>query len=494
MSHPSNRYRIVLTALGLLASLVVFAMPGALAQSPSPSATPTASPSPSPTAAPTSSPSATASPTSSPAPTSSPTGPPPAPGTSDLTVASSSNKLLAQVGDRVNFEVTVTNNGSAPADVVVIDEVPAEMDVLSVPIVPAADSIQLGRTPQGEDIVWVLENLRAGRTARLPWSATAASAGDLEAVNSVEARSAGETTRVADRTYLAAGGDIDSRGHGKAQVMRTIVRRVQVTVPSSGEVTGAPAVLPLTGADVTGVWTVALAAIVAGVLFMMGTSRDRRRRRMALAAVALIVLAACTSTPEDEAAEPSPAPSPTVEDEVRGQQIRRGDGNQNGAPADDAATDITDEPVAVPDAGQPVEVVTRRVVEVVPVERPVVSQETRSGDNSISFQWDADAREVITATSGTSFSNQPSTLTTSLDFDARGLASDITLINSGDDLLRVDGHFELDVISGGNVIARLRSEGVDVVLRKQGRATVAFEYLLPSGDYTTHARFEADGS
>jgi hypothetical protein len=137
-----------------------------------------------------------------------------------------------------------------------------------------------------------------------------------------------------------------------------------------------------------------------------------------------------------------------------------------------------------------------RVVRVVTTELedlPVETQESRAGDNTISFGWDEAAGGVTSASSGTRFvRGRGSELLTDLSSSADEIVNRLTLRNTLEATrLAVKGRLVHEVYSGGRLVARLRSEPIDVVLAPGGEVVARFSYLLPTGDYVVQAAFEA---
>jgi uncharacterized repeat protein (TIGR01451 family) len=451
------------------------------------SQSPAASPTPSPTR------SATPSATPTPQPSSHPDETPPG----DLSVSTSSRELLVQVGDVIHYRVTVTNPGPDNADDVAIhNDVPPEVDVISVPISPRADAIQLGRTPDGEDIDWVINDLGAGRSVTFTWTGRAAVAGDLAALNRVQARGANRAaTSDSSETFLGVREGVTT-DNPKPQ---TITKKVVVF--GTRIVSGAPgapgSILPVTGFDPSRFLSLA-GLMVAGGLCLIAIARMQNRRlSWTVTSIALVaIMTACVSTPDEPSARPQPdTTSPVEGDEAEDEPKDRVKGTRIVREGAEDLLDETDDDVAAPPVSEaPVVETVRsvRIVEIAPEDLAVTELDSRLGDNAMSYTWDEDAGITQAASSIRFGEDQPANIITSLSVGARGIDVDVTITNLSDDK-RLSMHGRIvHIVSGtSGEIARFESEEIDLVLEPNGSTTVSFEYLLPSGDYGASSAFEA---
>ena len=451
--------------------------------SPTSSGTPSASPSPSPSST----------------PPSKPDGDPAGPATT-LDLDTSVSEILVEVGGTFRYTVTVRNTGDEPLEgVIVVDEVAPEVDVVSVPISDDVDAVQLGRSPRGEDIVWNVGHMRAGEEITLEWTARAASAGDLMAVNEVSAEAEKIPSRSASSTtFLASDEGVRAANPKAAPVTKKVVvlgTRL-VRAPSSDG-----AALPITGMEVI---PYLLAAAVLIGLGSVLNSRGRRRSRVAIGAmVALLVLSACvTSAPQDEAAEPrdeevtetEPEPDPKPSDQVLGKRLTRSP--EEAAQDEVEGEDVTEATEEVAEAAP--EFITEQVREVktvvVPPEELVSGPlASRDGDNQMSFDWDLDTRTIPTAASSVMFFPEATTeLMTSLEVEGDAISVVVTLTNISDEPIDVSGRL-VHIVSGADgEIAEFTSEPIDMILNPDGDVKAEFSYLLPTGSYSAASAFRAN--
>ncbi|MDQ3981902.1 MAG: hypothetical protein M3271_04390, partial [Actinomycetota bacterium] len=124
---------------------------------------------------------------------------------------------------------------------------------------------------------------------------------------------------------------------------------------------------------------------------------------------------------------------------------------------------------------------------------PVTSQGSRAGDNTISFGWDEAAGGVTSASSGRRLvRGATSELLTDLASRGGAIVNELTLRNTAEAArVSVEGRLVHEVYSGSKLVARLKSEPIDVVLAPGGEVVARFSYLLPAGDYMVQAAFEA---
>jgi uncharacterized repeat protein (TIGR01451 family) len=440
-------------------------------------------------------------------------------GVGTLTVSSRTRSVLAQVGDMVHYEVTVSNEGDEDLEnVLVVDVAPQEIDVFSVDIVDEVEAVQIGESGGRHDIVWNVGSLPAGTSVRLPWDGRAAQAGDLRAVNSVRGLvGTTETTRSTSESFLGAEGARDVENPPFEPIEKKIVTFEDPG--TAGEVAQRAAtqpgvVLPFTGTSVSSLLLAAVLLVFGGLLLLVGAQLVAPESRKAVAAAILagLIGAACVSSGDDPAGDAAPQASPRV----KGERIVRGESPEPEAetpvpatppPSPTATataaptappTTTTPPPVvaAPPTAPVPVDPAPVRVVRVVTTELedlPVETQESRDGDNTISFGWDEAAGGVTSASSGTRFvRGSGSELLTDLSSNGGAIVNRLTLRNTREAArLSVEGRLVHEVYSGSTLVARLRSEPVDVVLAPGGAVVARFSYLLPAGDYVVQTSFEA---
>ena len=448
-------------------------------------------------ATPTTSPTASATPTAQ--PSTSPTAAPPG----DLTVSTSSRELLVQVGDVIHYEVTVTNNGAdAAQDVAIHNDVAPEVDVISVPISPRADAIQLGRTPDGEDIDWVINDLGPGRTVTFTWTGKAAVAGDLAALNQVEARGKNRPAAAdSAETFLGVRKGMTTDNPRPKPITKKVVVLGTRIVSGEAAAEGAPGgILPATGFDVSRFLSIA-GLLLAGGLCLIAIARMKNRRlSWTLTSIALVaVMTACVSTPEDPSARaPQDNGSPVDQDgddkepkepkdKVKGKQLVR-DGSEGtvGETADDVAAPAASEAPVVET------VRTVETVEVAPEDLPTIELDSRPGDNAMTYTWDEAAGITQAASSIRFVEGQAASIITGVSVGGRGIEVAVTLTNLSErERLVVRGRIVHIVSGDSGEIARFESEEIDLVLEPKGSTTVGFEYLLPSGDYGASSSFEA---
>jgi hypothetical protein len=399
----------------------------------------------------------------------------------------------------------VANPGGTSIDgLTVTDIVPDELDVTGVPIVDAASAINLISIGSDEQIVWTIDELHPGAQVTLPWNASVSTTGDLVAMNEATATTEDSTARAAQNVYLARSSAPEVHGSTSAAAPATqtkkVIRYEQRRIPAGS----APAVIPFTGAPVWGWMVLALALIVVGAAF----TRVRRSPLILCGLLALVLMAACTNAGQDpsagaptRSARPSPEGS-TSEDEVLGTRIHR---NSNGSPADgsatdgsstDAAADATAADTTAPQIPEPqedlVQVVSVPVV--VEVESQPASEVLTSieGDNFVTFSWDEMDRQVTDAASSRTLSRAASaTLLSELSTASPSIAPSVELVNLSSTTLVVRGDLGIRTLDASGADAATTSEFVDVVLAPGGSVSLDFEYVLPSGDYSSVPFFAA---
>jgi uncharacterized repeat protein (TIGR01451 family) len=423
-----------------------------------------------------------------------------------------------QLRDNLSYSVTVTNQGSEPATGVVIsNEVPPEIDVHDVPLIPQAASITLSSLGRSETIIWTLDRLAPGRSVSLPWAGEVGILGDFVADNRVTAESEGATSRAEDRIFLA--GASTRADTGSTSEPRTIVKKKRIVRHElrtlAGNVVPAapgPSSLPSTGTDVVG-WIIAALsiAVLGALIFVMG--RRGKLRRVHVFVILCLLLTACI---QDQ--QPTATPDRTEvgesgdedEEQVKGKRVRRGQ-DQNGNAADEAGepddTEATGdgalaEQALAPD--QPLEpeittdeVVRVPVVEVVEVSVPVPDPSELgpvAGDNTISYTWDEAEREITAAASGRILRPDATTsLLAGLSVQAPFIGVDVELTNTGSDQVRANGTLVLSITdSAGGLVTTLESRAIDEILGPGDSVSARFSYALPTGDYLSTATFEAN--
>lgn len=430
-------------------------------------------------------------------------------------VTSEADALLVPMGSRVRYVVTVSNVGDGPLHgVIVTDEVPRELDVFGVPIIDAADSINLIRIGHEEQIVWGFDVLEPGRSIRLPWLADVSQLGDFAATNRATAVADAAPAAASSDLYLAATGPTDVViGKPAATAPRTVTRRVSVpavAATTDAAASSAPGTLPATGVDAFG-W-VALAALlmmVGGAVLGALTSGRRRRPVVALAAAAIVTLTACVGSDSGSdnrspisgvdtgvSANAQLAPPGVADEDVLGTRISR-DEDERGNPTDGtptAPTDVTVDPPVVtspipPDDG-PATVTSFEVITIAPEPLPVVTLPSVAGENTLTFEWDESTRAIGAAASSRIIRDTPASVLTELSTGPGPINTVAVLTNESDQRLAVHGQLLLRV-SGAAGSTELASDRIDAILEPGGVVTAPFSYLLPSGSYTATAVFEA---
>jgi LPXTG-motif cell wall-anchored protein/uncharacterized repeat protein (TIGR01451 family) len=427
---------------------------------------------------------------------------------------------LTQVGGSLDYVVTVTNDGTGKArDLVVLDNVPPEVEVTSVSNNDAVKSTQLGRSPSGSDIVWVLD-LAGGQSLDLRWSGTPVLPGDLVAANDVRATLGGDVVaRAGDRSFLAQAASGPTENPPPPMVKRKVVTFVEVPVapiaiaPSTTSAPAPGSSLPATGSDLVSVYLAAGLFIGIGlVLVLLGRRRSLRTSR-SVVILLLVFATACvsSSTPDsDEGPQPGALGSPSApgddaddgteageddEDDgtkVKGKRIRRDPDNET--PADGTEPGSTEPGDGMTDPFVPAEPRTEIVREVetvrVPRELPVVQLEDKPGDNGLSLTWSEQDGIQAAASSLFLTPGANAELITTLDEVGGSIRIEAAITNIAKDArLHVNGRVFLDV-SGNGGTTRLRSDQIDVVLNPKGSTRAVFTFLLPTGDYGVSATFQ----
>jgi hypothetical protein len=419
-----------------------------------------------------------------------------------------SSPLLVQVGDTATFGSTLINRTSAPLeDIAVVARVAPELALVGVVQTPAADAIQIGSSPRGEDIVWIFETIDPGESIDLSWSGRVSSPGDLEASNRIEALTDGRRlTQSSQNTYL---GYVQGVRTEVGQRPQPVVEERVVTklVPVSTEVApAAGGILPITGWSPAGVIVLGLGLMAAGGLLLLPGGVPRPSRLILIAI--LLLGTACVSEqnsaapddrPEvDASATPAPEPEPSggggggpdKTDDKKGDRVLglRLDRNDDPVAGDEPTTDVPVDPPA--DA-----VVYETVTEVVSVRvQPEVTEErlaSRQGDNTMSFTWGPGSG--LQAASSVRFSpGATEELLVGLSSKGDRLSAPISLVNLSENRrLLVQGRLTLEVSSGGRT-SSLSSGPIDVVLEPGGQTTAVIAFSLPPGTYSAKAAFLSD--
>lgn len=503
----------------LCALLMLFDGAFAVGQEPTPEPSPTpssspsqaeATPTPTPTttaaqATPTPTPSAPAA-TPSPQETTPMTEPAPE-GNGSLTLDTRVSSSLVQIGDEVTQEVVVSNSGTAEVEQVVVRyDVPAEMDVVGVTS-PSGATDTTTMTGSAVTIRWTGFDLSAGETKTFSWAGRVARAGDLVAKGSVEASAEGVAAAQATQSvYLAAVTGVHTVAEGRETVVQQ--RLVTRSVPAAGAATtqADANLLPVTGFDLWAYAALALFVMALGALTWRASLSHSRLRAAPLLLLGL-ALAACTSgEPVEERASrtPTAAPSPTVETQVKGKMIVRGE-HEDGTDRDDATDDgpetgaATGEDAVVSpadgteqtlggDAGSATVDEKIILVEVPVSEAPTAKLGATEGRNVIGLEW-SETDGLITATSGLTLTEAAAEISNSLAAEDTEIKVTVTIANtSSTHRLDVEGTIE-HVIGGFEDPVVLRSAPISMTLAPKEVVATTFTYALPSGAYTLSSRF-----
>jgi uncharacterized repeat protein (TIGR01451 family) len=421
----------------------------------------------------------------------------------DLSLNASVDRSIAQVGDTLTYSITITNTGTGAISPTITDVMPAEVRFVdaSGSTVPAVTA---------DDLTWTVPSLAPGASTTLSWRGTVASAGDLDAINTV---SAPGVVPVETHTYLAevqgvvlnrSPGEPDWGTHEERRVVFTKEER-DASVLADGSTTSPSGVLPFTGAPVVPLVAAAALLLASGLML----ASDKRRRLAATTLLVVLVATACTSDGPPQLDRSEQADT-RQDDEVLGTRVGRGEGNgsnqgsgtegsTNEPPGSEGTNDDADDEggsVAAPeeptDTGnvelgtEPEQVITREVVLVeVPNDPPPVTHlaPTR-GDNAIDLQWSAVSNSIVAATSRAIFkAASPIQFLTSLDDGGGSMAARVTMTNvTEDDRLGVNGRLVL-VVSGDAGSIELSSPALQQTLEPGDEVAAEFELALPSGEY-----------
>jgi hypothetical protein len=453
------------------------------------------------------------------------------PGALSLT-ASPPSVLLAEVGDRLAYELTVANTSTDPLeDVTIVERVAPEIHVIAAPLVKGVDAVQVGRFLAKEDIVWIIDELEPGAEVVLPWRGEVQAAGDLAVTSSARATARRTDPVTASVEHFLASPNAPTEELNPRY--RPIRRRVAIATPGA---VSTPGRLPVTG--LTGLWTALglLAVLVGFTLWRFGSPLARGKRVPAALLLLCIVTAACVSSSEPD--DPQAIATP----EVKGRRIERGDnqddeqneaeaseneGSSNqgadGDPegsqedpgeqpdtADESAPDVDendpandataghdtagedDQPMVPPARdGDTVTFVTRELS----LDDLPTRDAASLGGTGGWFEWDASSRSMVSSGSALA-SREPGGeaggVFTRFKFGGDTVLVEVTLQNGSDDeRLHVDGHL-VHAITGGGATTELVSDPIDVVLAPRGKTVATFEYLVPTGRYFFLGSYLAD--
>ena len=449
-------------------------------------------------------------------------------GNQDLTLTTSTDRLLVQIGDFAHYSITVTNVGETRLhDVVVVDRLPSEIRYWSVDFVPGIDAVQVGHSGGKEDIVWVKNSLRPGRSVTVTWTGRASSLGDFAAVNSVtvEAQEA-DPVNEERTTYLGTAAVSGTSNPDFVPIVKA--RRIERTVtrPAVGGTQGS--VLPVTGLEDPTPVIVGLVLIAIGGLLLLSKRWREPRKKWTAISLALVMTAsaACAgSEPNDQTVRKSDSDQSQDDrkekkEDVKGRRIDRnnndnngtGTGNGNGpagpgsvgtggGPVDPSSPSVPVPAPAIPVAAPapatgpaPTEqvTVTRRVLTTIGLGDLAIDElGARQADNKMTFTWNEAAHRITQAASKRVFTKGTKVeLLTSLS--TGGDEIDVTVVVRNLSRFRrlsVDGDLIHDVSGSSGSIASFAAS-VDKVLAPGGETTARFTYLLPSGDYDVTARFQ----
>ena len=444
-------------------------------------------------------------------------------GNQDLSLTTSTDRLLVQIGDFAHYSITVTNVGETRLnDVVVVDRLPSEIRYWSIDFVPEIDAVQVGQSGGREDIVWVKNSLRPGRSVTVTWTGRASSLGDLAAVNSVTAKAEEADPVNEERTTYLGTAAISSTSNPDFDAI-VKARRIERTVtrPAGGT---RGSVLPVTGLEDPTPVIVGLVLIALGGLLLWSKRWREPRKKWTAISLALVMTAAAAcagSEPNDQAAQKRDANQSREDkkekkkEDVKGRRIENnndnngsGNGPAGGGPAGTGGgtTDPSSPSVPVPAPAIPVAApapvpgpapteqvtVTRRVLTTIGLGDLAIDElGARRADNEMTFTWNETARKVTRATSRRVFTKGATVeLLTSLSTSGDQVDVTVMVRNlSRNRRLSVDGNLIHGVTGSSGSIASF-SAPVDTVLAPSGETTARFTYLLPSGDYDVTARFQ----
>jgi uncharacterized repeat protein (TIGR01451 family) len=419
----------------------------------------------------------------------------------ELVVTSSGDRVFAQLGGWIDYDVVVRNVGSAAAhDVVVTTNVADELTVLGVPILDDVAQQNLISVGDEERIVWVLESLEPGKQEKLPWIGQAVSRGDLVAENLNAAWTEEVNALGTSRTYLGGSTtpSVAASGEPPAPRPATTTRRVVRYVPRS-EAAVSGQILPYTGAELSPFVIFGGLTIVLGLLLWALARSPRSRLRIVGIAVAILVAGCIAGEEPADDVVPGAASGITTapEDQVLGTRIERND-DQASAPTDDSeATNAPDDSSgeSPTDTESPADALVPIVTTItVPVddERELVAAEAGPGDNLLSFDWDEPTRSVLAGSSSRLFHPDAVTSLVAEQVITPGeVTTRVVLTNDTTDRdVRVDGRLVIEIEGTLAAGARLQSVPIAETLAPGESVSAEFVYALPSGSYSVVPSFE----
>jgi hypothetical protein len=124
---------------------------------------------------------------------------------------------------------------------------------------------------------------------------------------------------------------------------------------------------------------------------------------------------------------------------------------------------------------------------------PASSLGSRSGDNVLSYVFDADADRIVEASSSRlAVAGAAVEVLSGVSLEQGTLETTGTVRNlSRRASLRVHGRIVLEIYREGGGVAVLRSDEIDVTLAPHGEIVTPFSHLLPSGEYRVETSFQA---
>ena len=460
------------------------------------------------------------------------------PAESTLTLTTKGNGLLTEVGGRVRYDIELRNSGDETLeDVSLVNLVPGEVHVIAAGLAPGVDAVQVGNAGGKEDIVWIINELAAGKKVNVSYTGVVERAGDLQAVNSTRAR-AGEAPPVRSEasTYLAAAGAGSSNNPPFTPERRERVIHEQVTerpliakrVPTSPDSPPGPGELPFTGLDPWGLVAVGVLLVFIGALSVRIASGGADRRRVAVAALALLLVGGACISNDSEPGEPrvkgvqiertnpgdpqgpadpddgsTPGDPGPVDDDEQPDGSNPNGGQPDGNDDSPTTTDL-DSPTAIdPDAplteialvpGPPVtRTVSRvKVVTITAEDLPVLELGSVKDTGTATFSWNDGSSTIGSAASSTSAVAGGVELTAQVSPGGDGMVAIAVLRNTSErSRVAVNGNLALELSGPGGRLATLEGVALDLLLNPGGQTTASFNFRLPSGSYGATALFQA---
>lgn len=122
----------------------------------------------------------------------------------------------------------------------------------------------------------------------------------------------------------------------------------------------------------------------------------------------------------------------------------------------------------------------------------VTQMRSRHGDNTISFVWNDETKEVVHAESSRRLrAHQRVELLTRLVERSGQIVMRAVLKNvSRSHVFRVDGYLVHKIFENGVVIQRIKTQEFHLRLRPTDKILGRFEYTLPSGNYAARTDFK----